>query len=110
MLIANTVEEVVPLLERIRTANLPDQEMRRQLSEIRLDARAVGAFNKLDPHGEEFRREMLALYARLFARAHELDREGLNVDIANELAWGFPYGTHSSHLVGSFLMAYGFLI
>lgn len=106
------IERLVDLdehLARVETS-ASDDELRRELARIRLDVPEAARLRALDPFAIDYRKAVLELIEGMRGSTYTTEREGLDVDVENELRWGFPYGTQSSATVGGYLIAYGHLI
>ena len=97
-------------LARIERPGTSDDELRRELARIRLEVPEVARLRALDPFSPDYRKAVLELVEGLRGSVYTTEREGLDIDVENELRWGFPYGTQSFATVGGYLIAYGHLI
>ena len=102
-----TLQEALRRIDKIDEGAISDNELRRGLDSFRLDPPHMQESNPFSP---AYRHEILHIYEQLFGQPFNVTNEGLDINADHELAWGFPYGTKNSTTIGSFLIAFGYLI
>lgn len=109
MLEVANLEAFGAVLADIETNASDDADLRRRLNGVRLSGSA-NVLRTLDPFSRDYRDEVLAQFSRLKSVGYNAATEGLDIDIAHELRWGFPYGTQSAGTIGAYLIAIGHII
>ena len=109
----NSIKELHDLLNTIESE--PDEDTKRGLwASIILSQELIDLismkFINVDPFDDAYRELVLETHRIFAGKAYNTNDEGFSINMDYEVTWGFPYGTQSAHLVGSFLIAYGFLI
>jgi SAM-dependent methyltransferase len=97
-------------LARIDQPSTLDDDLRRELARIRLVVPDAERLRGIDPFVPAYRKVVLELLEGIRGSVYTTEREGLDIDVENELRWGFPYGTQSFATVSGYLIAYGHLI
>lgn len=78
--------------------------------EIRFETPETSILKDCDHFDRKYREAVLELYRNIIGQPYSVEDKGLTINLSNELAWGFPYGTQNATIIGSFLVAYGYLI
>ncbi len=108
-----SLEELAAELDRIEVLPV-DGERRAAWGAISFTPEFVesfaGRYRGVDPASDAYRAIVMEHHARISGKAYSESSEGFDIDLRHELLSGFPYGSQSSFLIGSFLIAYGHLI
>lgn len=111
----SSLERVDEWLENIFSEGLDDSKLREKLKEFSfLPGSFIESFLHASPYSNEYKLHMQQFHNAIInksGRDYTIDNEGLpDLNVDWETLWGFPYGTQDYDTVGSFLIAYGFLI
>jgi 2-polyprenyl-3-methyl-5-hydroxy-6-metoxy-1,4-benzoquinol methylase len=109
----NSIKELHDLLNTIESE--PNEDTKRTLwASIILSPQLIDSismkFVNADPFDDAYMELVLETHKTFAGKMYNTHNEGFSINMEYEVMWGFPYGTQSAHLVGSFLIAYGFLI
>ncbi|MGF6815438.1 2-polyprenyl-3-methyl-5-hydroxy-6-metoxy-1,4-benzoquinol methylase [Paraburkholderia atlantica] len=73
----------------------------------------LSEMKRLDPVTDSYIAQVKLVHEEIIGRTHDAHLEGLpdaNLSADHERDWPYPWGTKSARTVGTFLIAYGFLI
>jgi 2-polyprenyl-3-methyl-5-hydroxy-6-metoxy-1,4-benzoquinol methylase len=109
----NSIKELHDLLNTIE--NEPNDDTKRALlTSIILSQELIDSismkFVNVDPFDDAYMELVLETHRMFAGKMYNTHNEGFSINMEYEVMWGFPYETQSAHLVGSLLIAYGFLI
>ena len=100
-------------LDRVESLGSVD-EMKAGWAQLKLHSDLLDGYPKrlqsLDPFSEEYERTVRDFFRLLQGSEYNVDNECLDIDIEYLSRVGYPYSTRSPDTVGSFLIAYGFII
>jgi 2-polyprenyl-3-methyl-5-hydroxy-6-metoxy-1,4-benzoquinol methylase len=94
---------------RIDSTLSTDSERRAAYSRIGLDLEKLPPA-PMDPFSADYKEWVLTAFNLITGKPYDVNAEGLTVDIAWEVDNAFPYGTRDPQTIGSFLIAFGWLI